>query len=534
MPAAVDADPTAEPPPFPATEFPTTWARLSPDKPAAILAGIGDHPDGPDQVLTYGELEDRSARCARLFREAGLQPGDHVAVLMENRLEVFEVAWAAQRSGLYLTMVNTHLSVDEARYVVADCGAKALVVSARYAELATALLDPALLDTGPGVRLAVGGPLAGYDDYRAAVEATAPGPLDDECEGEVMLYSSGTTGRPKGIKRRLRGGPPGSDFRLRDLVGALGYGRDTVYLSPAPLHHAAPLGFTTAVHRLGGTVVQLTRFDPERCLELIERYRVTAAQFVPTMFIRLLRLPLELRTRYDLSSMRNAVHGAAPCPVEIKRAMLDWWGPVIWEYYAGTEGAGRTLVGPRDWSERPGTVGRSINARVHIVGPDGRDLPPGETGTVYFSGGTPFEYHNDPDKTAAGRYADGRVTLGDVGHLDADGWLFLTDRLSHMIISGGVNVYPQETENVLVLHPDVLDAAVIGVPDPDMGERVLAVVQLSDQAADAGPELAAELIEFCRNRLAHYKCPRQVEFTDELPREENGKLYKRRLRDAYS
>lgn len=522
--------PASDPAPDPAEpiEFPTTWARLTPDKPAAILAGG----DGPDRVLTYAELEDRSARCARLFREAGLRPGDHVAVLAENRLEVFEIAWATQRSGLYLTMVNTHLSVDEARYVVADCGAKVLVVSARYAELAAALLDAA-----PGVRLAVGDPadnrVNGYDDYRAAVAATAPGPLDDECEGEVMLYSSGTTGRPKGIKRRLGGGPPGSDFRLRDLVGSLGYGRATVYLSPAPLHHAAPLGFTTAVHRMGGTVVQMPRFDPERCLELIERYRATAAQFVPTMFIRLLRLPPDLRTRYDLSSLRSAVHAAAPCPVPIKRAMLDWWGPVIWEYYSGTEGAGRTLVGPGDWLERPGTVGRSINARVHIVGADGRDLPAGETGTVYFSGGAPFEYHNDPDKTAAGRDGDGRVTLGDVGHLDAEGWLYLTDRLSHMIISGGVNVYPQETENVLVLHPAVVDAAVIGVPDPDLGERVLAVVQLTDPDT-ASPELAAELVGFCRERLAHYKCPRQLEFTRELPRQENGKLYKRLLRDTYS
>ncbi len=506
------------------TEFPTTWARLSPEKPAAILAG-GDE---PDRVLSYAELEDRSSRCARRFRAAGLRPGDHVAVLMENRLEAFEVAWAAQRSGLYLTMVNTHLSVDEARYVVADCGAKALVVAAGYAELAGSLLDGAA-----GVRLAVGGALTGYDDYRAALAATAPGPLDDECEGEVMLYSSGTTGRPKGIKRRLRGGPPGSDFRLRDLVGSLGYDRDTVYLSPAPLHHAAPLGFTTAVHRMGGTVVQMPRFDPERCLELIERFRVTAAQFVPTMFSRLLRLPDEVRIRYDLSSLRSAVHAAAPCPVEIKRAMLDWWGPVIWEYYSGTEGAGRTLVGPEDWLARPGTVGRSINARVHIVGADGRDLGPGETGTVYFSGGAPFEYHNDPDKTAAGRDGAGRVTLGDVGHLDADGWLYLTDRLSHMIISGGVNVYPQETENVLVLHPAVADAAVIGVPDPDMGERVLAVVQTVDPDT-AGPELAAELVAFCRERLAHYKCPRRVEFTRELPRQDNGKLYKRLLRETYS
>jgi acyl-CoA synthetase (AMP-forming)/AMP-acid ligase II len=509
----------------PNPEFPTTWARLTPDKPAVILVGTG-----PDQVLSYADLEDRSTRCARLLREAGLGPGDHVAVLMENLTEVFEVAWAAQRSGLYLTMVNTHLSVDEARYVVADCGAQVLVASAAFAELAAAMLDGT-----PEVRLrlVVGGSVRGYRDYRAAIDSTGPGPLADECEGEVMLYSSGTTGRPKGVKRGIRYGPPGSDFRVRDLLATLGFGRDTVYLSPAPLHHAAPLGFTTGVHRFGGTVVVMPKFDAEQCLALIERHRVTEAQFVPTMFIRLLRLPEETRTRFDLSTLRCAVHAAAPCPVEVKQAMMDWWGPVAWEYYSGTEGAGRTCVGPQDWLAHPGTVGRAIYGQVHIVGADGRELGPGETGTVYFSGGGSFEYHNDPDKTAGTRNDRGWVTLGDVGHVDDEGWLYLTDRLSHMIISGGVNVYPQETENVLALHPRIADAAVIGVPDAEMGERVLAVVQLTDPE-DAGPDLAAELIEFCRARLAHYKCPRRVEFSTALPRQENGKLYKRLLRDTYA
>ncbi|HTK66693.1 MAG TPA: acyl-CoA synthetase [Pseudonocardia sp.] len=509
----------------PGPEFPSTWARVTPHKPAVIV----DHPEG-ERTLTYAQLDDRSTRCARLLREAGLRPGGHVAVLMENRTEVFEVAWAAQRSGLYLTMINTHLSADEARYVVADCGAEALVVSDRYPELAGALLEG-----GPAVRarLVVGGGSPGYEEYGAALEAVAPGPLEDECEGDVMLYSSGTTGRPKGIKRPMSLGPPGSDFRLRDLITSLGFRRDTVYLSPAPLHHAAPIGFTTAVHRLGGTAIVMPRFDAERCLQLIERHRVTEAQFVPTMFFRLLRLPEEVRRRHDLSSLRGVVHAAAPCPIPIKREMLDWWGPIIWEYYSGTEGNGRTCVGPQEWLERPGTVGRPINGRVHILGEDGQELPTGETGTVYFASGRRFEYHNDPVKTAGSHNEHGWSTLGDVGHIDEDGYLYLTDRASHMIISGGVNIYPQETENVLQLHPAVADAAVIGVPDPEMGERVLAVVELTDPAA-AGDALARELIEFCRDRLAHYKCPRAVDFTDALPRQDNGKLYKRLLKQAYS
>jgi acyl-CoA synthetase (AMP-forming)/AMP-acid ligase II len=480
--------------------------------------------------VTYAELDDRSTRCARLLRDSGLRPGGHVAVLMENRAEVFDASWAAQRSGLYLTMINTHLSPDEARYVVADCGAEALLVSVNEAGLAAALLEgtPAV-----STRLVVGGALAGYDDYEAALEATPSGPLVDECEGEVMLYSSGTTGRPKGIKRPVTLGPPGSDFRIRDLLTRLGYARDTVYLSPAPLHHAAPIGFSTAVHRLGGTVVMMPRFDAERCLDLIQRHRITEAQFVPTMFFRLLRLPDDVRGRYDLTSLRGVVHAAAPCPVPIKRAMLDWWGPIIWEYYSGTEGNGRTCVGPEEWLARPGTVGRAISGRVHIVGENGHEVPAGETGTVYFSSGRTFEYHNDPAKTASSHNNRGWSTLGDVGHLDEDGWLYLTDRASHMIISGGVNIYPQETENILQLHPAVADAAVIGVPDPEMGERVLAVVELADPSA-AGDDLAGELIEFCRTRLAHYKCPRSIDFTTALPRQDNGKLYKRLLKEAYA
>ncbi|HEX4248306.1 MAG TPA: acyl-CoA synthetase, partial [Pseudonocardia sp.] len=507
-------------------EFPSTWARLTPDKAAVIVLDAAGH---AVRTLSYGELEDRSVRCAHVLRAAGLGPGDHLAVLMENRAEVFEVCWAAVRSGLYVTVVNTRLSVDEASYVVRDSGSQVLVTSVAMGELATAI--------APGTplvrrRLVVGGALAGHDDYESALVAAPAGPLPVETEGETMLYSSGTTGRPKGVKRPLTGGPVGSVFRVGAVVYAMGYDDSTVYLSPAPLYHAAPLGYTMAVHRLGGTVVVMARFDAEQTLRLIAEYRVSHVQFVPTMFVRLLRLPDSVRAGYDLSSLRSVVHAAAPCPVELKRAMIDWWGPIIWEYYAGTEGNGMTLIDAQDWLAHPGSVGRTRIGELHIVGEGGRELPQGETGTVYFSGGARFEYHGDQAKTESSYHAQGWSTLGDVGHLDPDGYLYLTDRLSHMIISGGVNIYPQETENVLAMHPEVADVAVIGVPDAEMGEQVKAVVQLVGPDR-AGPALAGELIEYCRARLAHYKCPRTVDFTAELPRHENGKLYKRLLRDAY-
>jgi acyl-CoA synthetase (AMP-forming)/AMP-acid ligase II len=499
---------------------------VSPDKPAVLV--LDDDCDVV-QTLSYAQLEDRSTRFAHLLRAEGLTPGGHVAVLMDNRAEVFEVCWAAQRLGLYVTVVNTHLSTDEVRYVVDDCGARVLVVSSALGELATAIIDGT-----PTVRrrLVVGGPLAGHDDYRAAVAAAPDTALADELEGDVMLYSSGTTGRPKGVMRPLSIQPPGGAFRLRVMFDLLGVDRTAVYLSPAPLYHAAPLGYTMAVHRVGGTVLVMRRFDAENTLRLIERHQVSHAQFVPTMFARMLRLPERVRAGYRLSSLRSVVHAAAPCPVELKREMIDWWGPILWEYYAGTEGNGTTMISAPDWLAHPGSVGRAAVGQVHIMGADGQELGPGETGAVYFSGGARFEYHNDPAKTADSYNAQGWSTLGDIGHIDAEGYLYLTDRMSHMIISGGVNIYPQETENVLAMHPSVADVAVIGVPDADMGEQVKAVVELLD-SAQPSTEMANELIRYCRERLAHYKCPRSIDFTTALPRQENGKLYKRLLRDAY-
>jgi fatty-acyl-CoA synthase len=385
------------------------------------------------------------------------------------------------------------------------------------------------------VRVSAVGDLPGFEVYDEVLQSAAPERPDDEQEGREMLYSSGTTGRPKGVRKPLPGTPFGdpsaAPVQVAQGISLFGVGPGAVYLSPAPLYHSAPLVYSMSMHRLGATVVVMERFDAQQCLELIERHRVTLAQFVPTMFIRLLRLPPEVRERYDLSSLQMAVHAAAPCPVSVKRQMLEWWGPIILEYYAGTEDIGSTVITSQEWLAHPGSVGRPTT-ECHIVREDGEDAPPGEAGVVYFAGGRPFEYHNDPDKTASVVNDKGWRTLGDIGYLDEDGYLYLTDRQAHMIISGGVNIYPQEAENVLAGHPTVVDVAVIGVPDAEMGEAVKAVVEPVDPAA-AGDALADELLAHCRRELATYKCPRTVDFVDDLPRDDNGTLYKRRLRERY-
>jgi acyl-CoA synthetase (AMP-forming)/AMP-acid ligase II len=348
-----------------------------------------------------------------------------------------------------------------------------------------------------------------------------------------MLYSSGTTGRPKGVFHPPPAAPLGEAPGLATLLsGLFGMDGDTVYLSPAPLYHSAPLRFTMGVHRLGGTTVVMDRFDPETFLQLVERYRVTHAQVVPTMFVRMLKLPADVRSRHDVSSLQLVVHAAAPCPVDVKRQMIEWWGPVLHEYYAGTEGNGFVYCNSEMWLAHPGSVGRPLNCVIHICDESGDELPVGDEGTIYFEGGAAFEYHNDPEKTSESRHPLGWSTLGDIGRLDEDGFLYLTDRKAHMIISGGVNIYPQEAENLLTLHPKVFDVAVIGVPNPDFGEEVKAVVQPVNWQ-DAGPALAQELIAYCRQQLADVKCPRSVDFEQELPRHPTGKLYKRLLRDRY-
>jgi acyl-CoA synthetase (AMP-forming)/AMP-acid ligase II len=503
-----------------------THARKRPDHPALIMAGSGE-------TLSFRTLDERSNRLAQLLHARGLRRGDHLAIFTENHPVFFDAMWAAYRSGLYWTPINSHLTPDEAAYIASDCGARALVTTTALGEAAAALLERVRIE----IRLMAhtGGALVpGYEAYEPAVAVHPAVPLAEEYEGWQMMYSSGTTGRPKGILPPLPDLRPGDPHPLADASRNLfGFGEDTVYLSPAPLHHAAPSVTSAIVQRWGGTVVCMERFDAEQCLAAIERYRITHAQFVPTMFVRMLKLPEAVRRRYDLSSLRIAQHAAAPCPVDVKRQMLEWWGPIIYEYYSGSENSGGTSITPVEWLAHPGSVGRAMSGKIHILDDDGRELPPGEAGGVWFETQNPrFVYHNDPEKTAQTWNERGWSTLGDVGYLDEEGYLYLTDRKAFMIIAGGANIYPQEAENVLIGHPKVMDVAVIGVPDPDMGEAVKAVVQPVDWS-DAGPELEAELIGYVREHLAHYKCPRTVDFERELPRLENGKLYKRRIKDRY-
>ncbi|MHB1445235.1 MAG: AMP-binding protein [Acidimicrobiales bacterium] len=504
---------------------PAEIASQAPDRPAVVMGDSGES-------LTFRQLEERSRALAVAWRRAGVSRGDTVGILLENHLRFLEVAWAAQRSGLYYTAVNWHLTPEELAYIVADSGTKVLVSSVLNLATAEAALAGAA-DGAGAMKVLVDGSAGGWRGLDELMAEVGDASLEDECEGDFMLYSSGTTGRPKGIRRALTFAPMG-----QGVIGATGFLRllemqpGDVYLCPAPLYHAAPIAWSMGAQRLGSTVVVMERFDPQQALALIERHRVTHAQFVPTMFVRMLKLAPEARQNHHLSSLRAAVHAAAPCPVEVKQQMMQWWGPRIYEYYSSTEGVGATFIGPEDWLAHPGSVGRSIYGTPHIVDDDGNELPTGEIGTVYFEGSTPFEYHNDPEKTASTFDRHGWGSVGDMGYLDEEGYLYLTDRKTFMIISGGVNVYPQEIENLLITHPKVLDVAVIGVPNPDLGEEVKAVIQPVDWS-DAGKELEAELAGMCRAHLAGFKCPRSFDFDPELPRQENGKLYKRLLRDRY-
>ena len=504
--------------------YPRTVAEKTPDKPAYIMAGSGE-------AVTYQELDARSSQLAHLLRERGLRRGDSIAVFMENNPRYFEVTWAAQRSGLYYTAISSRLTAGEVAYILNDCGAKALVTSKEKAAVAAdAVAQAPAVET----RLMCLGATEGFEPYEELRDAYPATPIADESEGQDMLYSSGTTGRPKGVRVPMPAAAPvGTPSGVYNLGVALyGLTADSVYLSPAPLYHAAPLRFCMAWMRAGATVIAMESFDPTEYLRLVERYRVTHSQVVPTMFVRMLKLDREARESFDVSSLQVVIHAAAPCPIPVKEQMIEWWGPVLHEYYAGTEGNGFTAINSEEWLTHKGSVGRAILGTLHIVGDDGEELPPGEAGTVYFDSGSPFEYHNDPEKTAASRNDKGWSTLGDVGYVDGDGYLYLTDRKAYMIISGGVNIYPQEAENLLVTHPKVMDVAVFGVPNEEMGEEVKAVVQPVDMA-EAGPALERELIEFCKASLASYKCPRSVDFEGELPRHPTGKLYKRLLRDRY-
>ena len=507
--------------------YPGKWGIEFPDKPAVIHAVTGE-------TLTYGELNKRSNRLAQLLWARGLRRGDHIALFMENNLRYFEVTWAALRSGLYLTTVNRYLTAEEAAYIIDNSESLALITSSHLGEIAREL--PAL---APNCRtwLMAGDAEEGFEDYEEALAGQSPENLADEPSGSFMLYSSGTTGRPKGIYRPL------PDTKIHDDAGPVGglqqglwgFDQNTVYLSPAPLYHSAPIAFCTAAQALGATVVMMPRFDELGALRAIEEHRVTHSQWVPTMFTRMLKLPEAQRRGYDLSSHQVAIHAAAPCPAGVKQQMFDWWGPIIYEYYGATELNGFTHATPEEWLAHPGTVGRSILGVIHICDESGAELPVGQPGIVYFEmPQMPFEYLKDPGKTKEAQHPQHSnwSALGDVGYVDDEGYLYLTDRATFMIISGGVNIYPQEIEDILIMHPKVADVAVVGVPNEEMGEEVKAVVQ--PIAAEAGnDELAEELLAYARDHLARYKCPRSIDFMEQLPRLPTGKLYKRLLKDRY-
>jgi long-chain acyl-CoA synthetase len=499
-------------------------AAQAAQSPALILPGDG--------CVTYGELCARSQRVAALLHEAGLQRGDGVALVLPNRPEFFEITWGCQLSGLYYTAVNTHFTADEVAYVIDDSGAKAVFVDVSMADLAAHIRK---VNAGIGLHITVGGSLPGWRPYREAAACAGETPPSSALsDGSEMLYSSGTTGRPKAVRRPLPADGNGSwAQKVLEYTLSARYGMSdkSIYLSPAPLYHAAGINYTMAVHRVGAAAILMHKFDAEDVLRLIERYRVTHAQFVPTMFVRMLKLPAATRERYDVSSLQCVIHAAAPCPVDVKHRMMTWFGPIMHEYYGGTEGFAGTTIDPQEWLAHPGSVGKPLSP-VHVLGADGTELTAGESGELFFEGGPAFEYFNDPQKTASVSNDRGWRTLGDMGYVDNDGYLYLTDRSTFTIVSGGVNIYPQEAENLLIMHPKLVDAAVFGVPNEEFGEEVKAVVQPAP-GATPGPDLAADLIAYCRDHLAAYKCPRTVDFDAQLPRDPNGKLYKRRIRERY-
>ena len=503
-----------------------------PDRTAFIMANSGFR-------MSYGELDARSNQLAHLLRGQGLQRLDHYAMFMENNHRFIESCMAGERSGLYYTCVNAYLTGDELAYILNNSESQVLITSASAFETASAALAQCprvrlclVVDGGDNLPAQAGS--ARVMDHDAALAPCPTTPVADESLGTAMLYSSGTTGRPKGILRPLPENPPSQPLSLFNFLSNLWQCQEgMVYLSPAPLYHSAPLANVSLAIRHGGTVVVMEHFDPERYLALVEQYRITHTQLVPTMFSRMLKLPAAARAAHDLSSLKIAIHAAAPCPAQVKEQMIDWWGPIIHEYYGATEGLGFTACNTPEWLAHRGSVGKVLMGDIHILDEQMQPVAPGQAGEIWFKTASPFVYFNDPERTALTRSADGSMsTVGDMGYLDADGFLYLTDRSTFMIISGGVNIYPQECENLLITHPQVADAAVFGVPNEDLGEEVKAVVQPVAGVAPT-PELAQALIAFCREHLAHLKCPRSIDFSEQLPRLPTGKLYKRLLRDPY-
>ena len=513
--------------------YPGQYATQNPDRPAFIMASTGEQ-------VSYSEFEARSNRLARLLRNHGLKHLDHYSICMENNNRYLECCAAGERAGLYYTCVNHYLKADELSYILDNSESKMLIVSKAKLEVASAALEDS---KGVSLCLVIGaqeGELPRpkrsgltYEHFEAATNSLSDAPIDDEVLGTSMLYSSGTTGRPKGILRPLPENPPEEPLPMYQfLIDLWHYREDMIYLSPAPLYHSAPQAAVGLTLRKGGTVVIMERFDPEEYLGYVGQYKPTHSQLVPTMFSRMLKLPEETRMAADLSSLEIAVHAAAPCPAKIKEQMIDWWGPIIHEYYGATEGLGFAALDSQEWLANRGSVGKIVLGVLHVLDEDGKPLPDGEAGELWFETATEFSYFNNKEKTAEAMSSDGSMsTVGDVGYVK-DGFLYLTDRSTFMIISGGVNIYPQETEDLLITHPKVSDAAVFGVPNEDLGEEVKAVVQPLEGVV-GGEDLAMELMAFCMDNLSRQKCPRSIDFDPELPRLPTGKLYKRVLKDRY-
>ncbi|MEL6569705.1 MAG: acyl-CoA synthetase [Pseudomonadota bacterium] len=504
---------------------PCHHAKTGPNKPAYVMVGSGE-------TVTFAQLDSRSNQIAHALREAGCNPGDTIAIFANNSPRYFEICWAAQRAGLYFVCISSRLTGPEVAYILTDSGSKLLIADAALAAAATAGANEA----GVGTRWSIDGDIDGFEPLETLRASFPETPIADEMAGTDMLYSSGTTGRPKGIRPNVEPGSPiDGESVLNQIAKALaGADENTRYLSPAPLYHAAPLRWCMAMTRFGATLYVMEKFDPEGFLRAVEDHGITHTQVVPTMFVRMLKLPEDVRSKYDVSSLQFAIHAAAPCPIPVKEQMIEWWGAVIDEYYAGSEGNGMTWIKSPEWLEKKGSVGKAIWGELHICDEAGDEVGTGEEGQIYF-GGTPAPtYHNAPEKNkgALNPKRPDWSSLGDVGKVDEDGYLFLTDRKAFMIISGGVNIYPQETENALITHPKVADCAVIGVPDPDFGEAVKAVVQPM-AGVEANAALEEELMAFCQAQLSKIKCPKSIDFDPELPRHATGKLYKRLIRDRY-
>ncbi|GAB5459014.1 MAG: acyl-CoA synthetase [Henriciella sp.] len=504
--------------------YPREYAIATPDKPAIIMARSG-------QVMTYSELEAQANQVAHLFRAHGLRLGDRVAFLLENRIDIFPFTWGAQRAGLLYVAISSHLTADEVRYILDDCSAKVFLTS-DYVD--DAILDEITRLEPQPICYKFGSPKEGFADWDEAIAPQPNSPIADEALGADMLYSSGTTGRPKGVVPMVDHSLPADapSRRVTLFSDFFSFSEDIVYLCPAPLYHAGPLRWTLLVHQVGGTAIVMEKYDAEEALSLIEKHAITHGLFVPIHFIRMLKLDPARRDAFDVSSFRVAVHAGAPCPPDVKQSMIDWWGAIFYEYYAGSEANGFVASRPDDWRNHPGTVGRAVIATPHICDEDGEPLPVGEEGGVYFEGGGQFKYNNDPQKTKDAYNKYGWSTLGDVGRLDADGYLYLTGRKNFTIISGGVNIYPQEIENRIIKHPEVSDVAVFGVSDPEFGQKVIAIVEPVDFSR-AGNPLADSIKSHCKQTLSGIKTPRQIEFMERLPRTETGKIRKHTLLEAY-